>query len=124
MVEAMISTDYIANCLNRKMTKKVDIIPLTAGKSKMFSIGYLKFLDSFNILAMSINEMANTYGCKTETLYPYKYFNLDSYQEVIEDLKTEDLKSSLSNKLPTQEEVDIFNDENSHKSGRDLSIRY
>ena len=47
-----------------------------------------------------------------------------SYQEVIGNLKNEDFKSSLSNKLPTQEEVDIFNKDNSHKTGRDLTIEY
>ena len=31
--------------------RKLDNIPLAAGKSKMFSIGCLKFLDSYNFLA-------------------------------------------------------------------------
>ena len=101
--------------------RKVDNIPLAAGKSKMFSIGCLKFLDSYKFLAMPLDQMAKIYGCKTETLYPYEYFGLDSYdseaangskatyQEVIGNLKTEHFKSSLSNKLPTQEEVYTFN---------------
>ena len=38
------------------------------------------------------------------------------------NLKTENLKSSLSNNLPTQEEVDIFSKDNSHKTGKDLTI--
>ena len=35
--------------------RKVDNIPLAAGKSKMFSIGCLKFLDSYNFLAMPLD---------------------------------------------------------------------
>ena len=116
--------------------RKVDNIPLAAGKSKMFSIGCLKFLDSYNFLAMPLDQMAKIYGCKTKTLYPYEYFGLESlgtttksytskatYQEAIGNLKIEDFKSSLHNKLPTQE-VDDFNNENSHKTGKDLTIEY
>ena len=50
--------------------RKVDNIPLAAGKSKMFSIGCLKFLDSYNFLAMPLDQMAKIFGCKTKTLYP------------------------------------------------------
>ena len=49
--------------------RKVDNISL-AGKSKMFSIGCLKFLDSFNFFAMPLDQMAKKYGSKTKTLYP------------------------------------------------------
>ena len=117
--------------------RKVDNIPLAAGKSKMFSIGFLKFLDSYNFLAMPLDQMAKIYGCKTKTLNPYEYFGLEScsskttwgtttksYDEVIGNLKIEDIKSSLHNKLPTQEEADIFNKDNSHKTGKDLTIEY
>ena len=76
--------------------RKVDNIPLTAGKSKMFSIGCLKFLDSYNFLAMSLDQMAKICGCKTKTLYPYEYFGLESYNNLIGNLKIEDFKSSLS----------------------------
>ena len=68
--------------------------------------------------------MTKIYGCKTKTLYPYEYFDLDSYQEVIGNLNIENFKSSLSNKLPTQEEVDNFNKDNSHKTGKNLTIEY
>ena len=44
--------------------------------------------------------------------------------EVIGNLKIEDSKSSLNNNLPTQEEVDNFNNEDSDKTGRDLNIEY
>ena len=106
--------------------RKVDNISLASGKSKMFSIGCLKFLDSYNFLAMPLDQMAKLYGCKTKTLYPYEYFGLDSnqYQEDIGNLKIEDFKSSLHNNLPTQEEVDNFNNENNHKTGKDLTIGY
>ena len=49
---------------------------------------------------------------------------LDSYDEVIGNLKKEDFKSSLSNNLSTQEEVDIFNKDNRLKTGKDLIIEY
>ena len=103
--------------------RKVDNIPLAAGKSNIISIGCLKFLDSYNFLAMPLDQMAKIYGCKTKRLYPYEFFGLDSYDEVIGNLKIEDFKSSLSNKLPTQEDVDIFNKDNS-KTGKDLTIEY
>ena len=92
----------------------------------MFSIGCLKFLDSCKFLAMPLDQMAKIYECNTKKLYPYEYFGLDSYDEVIGNLKIEDFESSLSlsNKLPTQEEVDIFNKDNSHKTGKDLTIEY
>ena len=90
----------------------------------MFSIGCLKFLDSYNFLAMPLDQMAKRYVCKTKTLYPYEYFGLDTYQEVIGNLNIENFKSSLSNKLPTQEEIDSFNKDNSHKTGKDLTVEY
>ena len=38
----------------------------------MFSIGCLKFLDSYKSLAMPLDEMAKIYGCKSKTLYQYE----------------------------------------------------
>ena len=104
--------------------RKVDNIPLAAGKSKMFSIGCLKFLDSFNFLATPLDQLAKIYGCKTKTIYPYEHFGLYKYDEAIGNLKIEDFKSSLHKKLPTQEEVDNFNNENSNKTGKDLTTEY
>ena len=123
--------------------KKVDNIPLAAGKSKMFSIGCLKFLDSYNFLAMPPDQMTKIYGCKTKTLYTNEYFVFDelgtttksygsgttsgskaTYDIFICYLKIEEFKSSLHNNLPTQEEVDNFNNENSHKTDKDLTIEY
>ena len=88
----MISIYYIVNFFNSEK-RKVDNIPLAAGKSKMFSIGCLKFLDSYNFLAMPLDQMAKIYHCKTKTLYPYEHFGLDSYQEVIGNLNREDFQS-------------------------------
>ena len=88
----------------------------------MFNTGCLKFLDSYNFLAMPLDQMAKIYRCKTKTLNPYEYFGLDDYQEVINNLKIEDFKSSLSKKLPTQEEVYSFNKDNSRKTGKVLTI--
>ena len=96
MVGLITSICYIMSSLNRIMTKNVDNIPLVAGKSKMFSIGCLKFLDSYNFFTMPLDQMAKIYGCKIKTLNPYEYFGLDSYNEVIGNLKMEDFKSSLS----------------------------
>ena len=94
--------------------RRVDNIPIAAGKSKMFSFGCLKYLDSFSFLAMPLDQMATKYQCKTKTLYPYEHFGLDSYQEVIGNPNIEHFKSSLSNKLPIQKEVGKFNKDNSH----------
>ena len=49
---------------------------------------------------MPLYQIAKIYGCKTKTLYPYEYFGLDTYQEVLGILNKENFKSSLSNKLP------------------------
>ena len=47
-----------------------------------------------------------------------------TYDEAIGNLKIEDFKSSLHNKLPTQEEVNSFNKDNNHKTGKDLTIEH
>ena len=73
---------------------------------------------------MPLDQMAKIYGYKTKTLYPYEYFGLDTYQVIIGNLNIENFKSSPSNKLPTQEEVDSCNKDNSHKTGKDLTIEY
>ena len=97
---------------------KVDNIPLGAGKSNMFSIGCLKHLDSYNFLPMPLDQMAKIYHCKTKILYPYEHFGLDDSDNLIGNLNVEGFKSSLFNKLQTQEEVDNFNKDNSHKTGK------
>ena len=90
----------------------------------MFSIVCFNFLDCYNFSALPLYQLAKIYRCKTKTLYPYDYFGLESYDNLIGNLNIEDFKSSLSNKLPTQEEVDNFNNDNSQKTGKDLTIEY
>ena len=104
--------------------RKVDNIPVATGKPQAFSIGCLKLLDIYNFLAKPLDQMAKIYGCKTKPLYPYEYFVLESYNNLIGNINIEDFKSSLYNKLPTQDEVDIFNKSNRHKTGIDLTIEY
>ena len=66
MALAMTSTYYTKNSLKNDDKRKVDNIPLAAGKSTMFAIGCLKILDSYNFLAMPLDQMAKIYGCKTK----------------------------------------------------------
>ena len=73
---------------------------------------------------MPLDQKAKIYHYKTKTLYPYENFGLYEYGNIIGNLNIEDFKSSLSNKLPTQEEVDNFNKDNSKKTGKDLTIEY
>ena len=47
---------------------------MAAGKSKMFSFGCLKFVDSYNFLTMPLDQKAKIYGCKTKTLCLFEYF--------------------------------------------------
>ena len=47
--------------------RKLDNIPLANGKSKMCSIGCLKFLDSYNFLVKPLDQMSKIYHCKTKT---------------------------------------------------------
>ena len=74
----------------------------------MFSFGKFKFLDSFNLLAMSPYQMAKLYHCKTKTLYQYEYFSIDMYQRIIGNLKKVDIKFSLSNKFGTKNEISLL----------------
>ena len=53
---------------------KVDNIPLIAVKSKMFSLGCLICLDSYNFLAMPLDQIAKIYHFKTKTIFPYEHF--------------------------------------------------
>ena len=56
---------------------------------------------------MPLDQMAKLYHCKTKTLYPYEHLGLDNYDNIIIVLNIEEFKSSLSNKIPTQEEKSI-----------------
>ena len=105
----MISIYYIVELFKQNNDKtKVDNIPLAAGKSNMFSIGCLKFLDDFNFLAMPLDQMANIYHCKTKTLYEFEHFGLDSYQEIISNLNIEDFESSLINHQHRKKSISLI----------------
>ena len=41
---------------------------------------------------MPVDQMAKAYHCKTKTLYPYEYFSLDDYDNLIGNLNIEDFK--------------------------------
>ena len=74
---------------------------------------------------MSLDKIANVYNVKSKTLYPYEYFkDENSYYKKLGDLSIEDFRSSLTNKLPTQAEVDNFNNSNSMKTGKELTLEY
>ena len=80
-----------------KDKRNVGNISLAAGKSKMFSIGYPKVLDSYFFLAILLDEMAKEYGGKTKILNPYEHFDLEIDNKIIGNQKIEDFKFSLSN---------------------------
>ena len=72
---------------------------------------------------MSPDKMAKVYNVKNKTLYPYEYFkNENSYNNKLGNLSIQDLRSSLTTKLPTQDEVDDFNNSNSNKTGKKLTL--
>ena len=68
--------------------------------------------------------MTKIYHFKTKTFYTHEQFGLYYYRydNILGNVNIEVFKSSLSNKLLTQEEVDIFN--NSDKTDKDLTIEY
>ena len=69
--------------------------------------------------------MANIYQNKSKTLYPYEYFkNENSYNNKLGNLLIEDFRSSLTAKRPTQADVDNFNNSNSMKTGKELTLEY
>ena len=54
-------------------------------------------------MTISLNELANIYGVKCKTLYPYEYFkNVKNYNNKLNILSMTDIRSSLTNKLPPQ----------------------
>ena len=54
--------------------RRIDILPSTSGKARMFRVGILKFIDSYSFLTMSPDKMAKVYNIKNKTLYPEEYF--------------------------------------------------
>ena len=60
-----------------------------------------------------------------KTLYPYEYFkDENSYNNKLGNLSIQDFRSSLTTWLPTQDEVDDFNNSNSNKTGKELTLEY
>ena len=93
--------------------------------NRMFRVGVLKFIDSYSFLTMSLDKIAKVYNIKTKTLYPYEYFkDENSCNKKLDNLSIQDFRSSLTTKLPTQDEVDVFNNSNSNKTGEELSLEY
>ena len=54
--------------------RRVDVLPSTNGKTKMFRVGIQKFIDGYNFMTISLDKMANVYQVKSKTLYPHEYF--------------------------------------------------
>ena len=105
--------------------RRIGILPSTNGKARMFRVGILKFIDSYSFLTMSLDKIAKVYSIKNKTLYPYEYFkDENSYKNKLGNLSIQDFRSSLTTKLPTQEEVDDFNNSNSNKTGKELTLEY
>ena len=105
--------------------RRVDILPSTNGKARVFRLGKLKFIDSYNFMTMSLGKIANVYGVKSKALYAYEYFkNESNYNNKLGNLSIEDFRSSLTTKLPTRADVDNFNNSNSMKAGKKLALEY
>ena len=105
--------------------RRIDILPSTNGKARMFRVGVLKFIDSYSFLTMSLDKMAEVYNVENKTLYPYEYFkDENSYNNQLGNLSIQDFRSSLTTKLPTQDEVDDFNNSNSKKPGKELTLEF
>ena len=82
--------------------RKIDISPSANGKAGTFRVCVLKFIDSYSFLAMSPDKMAKVYNVKIKILYPYEYFkDENSYNNKLGNLSIQDLRSSLTTKLPT-----------------------
>ena len=105
--------------------RRINILPSTNGKARMFKVGVLKFIDSYSFLTMSRDKIAKVYNIRNKTLYLYEYFKDDnSYNNKLGNLSIQDFRSSLTTKLPTQDEVDGFNNSNSNKTGEELTLEY
>ena len=103
--------------------RKFDFLPSTNGKARVFRVGILKFIGSYSFLTMSLDKIAKVYNIKNKTLYPYEYFkDENSYNNKLGNLSIEDFISSLTTKLTTQDKVDDFNNSNSNKTGKELTL--
>ena len=88
-------------------------------------VSILKFIDSYSFLTVSLDKIAKVYNIKNKTLYPYEYFkDENSYNNKQGNLSIQNFRSSLTTKLPTQDEVNDFNNSNSNKTGKELTLEY
>ena len=105
--------------------RKNDILLSSNSKARMFSVVVLKFIDSYSFSTMSLDKMAKVYNVKNKTLYRYEYFKDEkSYNNKLCNLSIQDFRSSLTAKLPSQDEVDDFNNSNGYKTGKELTLEY
>ena len=105
--------------------RRIDILPSTNGKARMFRVGILKFIDIYSFLTTSLDKIAKVYNIKNKTLYLYEYFKDEiSYNNTLGNLSIQQLRSSLTIKLPTQDEVDDFNNSISNKTGKELTLEH
>ena len=73
--------------------RRVDVLPSTNGKARMFRAGILKFIYSYSFTTMSLDKMINVYNIKSKTLYPYEYFKDENgYNNILGTLTTEDFR--------------------------------
>ena len=105
--------------------RRVDVLPSTNGKARMFRLGMLKIINSYTFMTMSLDKMAKVYQVKIKILYPYEYFkDENSYNNKLGNLSIEEFRTSLTAKLPTQADFANFNNSNSMKIGKELTLEY
>ena len=103
--------------------RRVDVLPSTNGKARMFGVGILKFIDSYSFMTPSLDKMDTVSGIESKTLYPNEYFkNENSYDNKLGNLSIEDFRSSQTSKLLLQAEVDEFNKINSKKTSEESTL--
>ena len=47
--------------LKKMVVERVDVLPRTNGRARMFRVGILNFIDSYNFVKISLDKMANFY---------------------------------------------------------------
>ena len=125
MVEADFNLIFNEIFKQNNNKRRVDVLPSSNAKARIFKVGILKFIDRYKFMTMSLDKMANIYQVKSKTLYPYEYFkDENSYNNKLNNLSIEDFRSSLTSKLPPQSEVDEFKRSNSMKTGKELTLEY
>ena len=80
--------------------RRVDVLPSTNYKARMFRVGVLKVFDSYSFMTMSLDKLAKIYNVKNKTLYPYEHFkDENSYNNKLGSLSIQDFRSSLTTKF-------------------------